>query len=173
MKERALQLWNDPQFSLMTIHTRTGHELEFGGPNHIVAAVTQIDRTIGCAKYFAKFLPNPTRILFYIATDSKSALDKMQLEFGKNVTFFSDHPVTHSAFATVEELGQIVYDWWMLGEGDWMILTAASTFSEFAQYRQGNVSTQYIIGGKTTCEDKSSEYYLETARHWNEHIWPS
>jgi len=88
-------------------------------------------------------------------------------EFGKNLTFFSEYLVDPSNFDNVEELQNEVFDWWMLGEGDVMFVSRGSTFAEFAQYRQGKPETHFIIGGSTTCEEKStSSSYFQKASAW-------
>lgn len=54
-------------------------------------------------------------------------------------------------------------DWYMLGEGDMIVHTAASSYGISAADR-GNISeypNRFVMGGLTQCTDPNKEYYKE------------
>jgi len=125
---------------LIGIQIREKIQLEYAGQEAMV------DQFLSCATYWGK---NDSKTAFFLATDTPSLKAEIKRKLG-NLFYF-------------EEPSNAILDWYMLGECDTIIGSAASSFGISAADRGGldQYPERFHVGSLTSCTNPESQYYLE------------
>jgi len=133
---------------------------------------TEADRDwtefVDCVRYWSN---NDTKTAFFIAADQMWLREMMKAALGDQAFLFSMESTKPKGpggelgggFEVRPNKVAAVVDWYMLGEGERMFQSAASTYGITAADRAliMDYPERFHLGGLTTCRNKDSPYYLE------------
>jgi len=136
---------------------------------------------LGCVNFFKSLFEKDGKVVrIFLSADHPLVFDTARAIWNDSLFHITQKPM-HTANSgdhytkqqkmdkNKDEFYNVMIDWWMIGEGDVMIVSDKSSYSFTGAVR--STKKRFTVGEKTQCSDPNKEGYLEELYHPTFESW--